>query len=43
MSRTLNGEILIDDKGNLNEQVLVDSWIEIYNLLHSEDKEQENE
>ena len=43
MSRILNGEILIDDKGNLNEQVLIDSWIEIYNLLHSEDKEHEHE
>lgn len=43
MSRTLNGEIIIDDKGNLNEQVLIDSWIEIYTLLNSEDKEQDYE
>lgn len=34
--RTLNGEVLIDDKGNFNEQVWLENAIAIYQLLSGE-------
>ena len=39
--RTLNGEVLIDDDGNLNEQVWLESLIECYKLLYGEKQEHE--
>lgn len=34
--RTLDGEVLIDDKGNFNEEVWLENAIAIYQLLSCE-------
>ena len=39
MARTLNGEILIDDHGNFNEQVWFENLIAIYALMSGEEED----
>lgn len=43
--RTLNGEVLIDDKGNLNESVWFNNLIALAELMgiKEEDKEKDGE
>lgn len=44
MARTINGEVLIDDYGNFNEQVWLENAIAVYALLLGEEKDgDENE
>lgn len=44
MARTLNGEVLIDDEGNLNESLWLYNLVDLYNHYYGENaKEQENE
>ena len=39
MARTINGEILIDDYGNFNEQAWIENAIAVYALLSGEKEE----
>ena len=43
MARTINGEILIDDNGNFNEQVWLENLIAVYDLLSVEEKDGDDE
>lgn len=41
MARTLNGEVLIDDEGNLNESFWLYNLVDLYNHYSKNTKEQE--
>lgn len=43
MARTINGEVLIDDKGNFNEQVWLENAIAVYALLSGEEERGEED
>lgn len=43
MARTINGEVLIDNKGNFNEQAWIENAIAVYALLSEEDGEADDE
>lgn len=42
MGRTLNGEVLIDDEGNLNESLWLYNLVDLYNHYGKNTKEQED-
>ena len=42
MSRSINGNIIIDEQGKVNENNLVNHWIEVYQH-YSKKKEQEDD
>lgn len=42
MARTLNGEVLIDDEGNLNETLWLYNLVDLYNHYGKDTKEQED-
>ena len=39
MARTINGEVLIDDYGNFNEQAWLENAIAVYALMSGEEEE----
>ena len=41
--RTLNGEILIDDEGNLNEGLWLNNLIQLYDTFGKKDSEESEE
>lgn len=43
MARTINGEVLIDDYGNFNEQAWLENAIAVYDLLSGEKEEGDSE
>lgn len=43
MARTINGEVLIDDHGNFNEQAWLENAIAVYALMSGEEERGEDE
>ena len=39
MSRSINGNMIIDEQGNVNENNLVNHWIEVYQHYSKKERE----